>query len=339
MIIDGENLKKILDTHSTWILTMGRSGQLAELKGCNLDGANLEMANLPFANLQSASLKGAYLQAANFRKANLKRINLCGARLDGADFEGANLAGADLSFTVCSGTNFVNTNLAGSNFIRADLSDANFKGSNLHGANFKNANISFADMKKANLQNVNFEGTYLNESNFDGPYLKGINFKKNKSQKTNSYRAFSSEPKENEQELSDTDFTYQDLNHLISDSAINMSTKKEDLILDSIAIDQAMLEEALRGLIDKIKSNISNDHVKEIFKERYGIEEIDKIDFERGDIVSQNEQVSFKLDFLISCTLSLIIDRSGKCTVASSSNKLMTSNAGEATDGSTNQNY
>jgi len=266
---------------------------------------------------------------------------LCGAKLDGADFEGADLAGVDLSFTVCSGTNFVNANLADSNFIKADLSDANFTGSNLQGANFKNANLSFSDMRKANLQNVNFEGTHLNESHFNGTYLKDSNFEKKVSQKANSNKALfsESESKENELEPSDTDFTNQDLKKLISDSSLNMKTKKEDIEVGTIAIDQAMLEEALRVLIDKIKSNISNDHVKEIFQERYGIEKIGKIEFERGDIVSQNAQLSFKLDFLISCRLSLIIDRRGECTVASSSNKLMDSNKGETAGGSTIQNY
>jgi uncharacterized protein YjbI with pentapeptide repeats len=329
MIINGINLNKIIDAHSLWILTNGRSGKIAELKGRNLDGVNLEMANLPFANLQSTSLKGAYLQGTNFRNARLKQINLCGAKLDGADFEGANLVGADLSFTVCSGTNFVNANLTGCNFIKADLSNANFNGSNLQGTNFKNANLSFSDIRKANLQNVIFEGVYRNESHVNGAYLKDINFEKNKSQKANPYGEFFSEPKENEVELSDNDFTFQDLKKLISDSSINMKTKKEELVVDSIAIDQAMLEEALRELIRKIKSNISNDHVEEIFKERYGIEKIDKIDFERGEIVPQNEQIAFKLDFLISCPLSLLIDRNGKCTVASSSNKLMDSNKEE----------
>lgn len=305
MIINGKSLEKILNDHSIWVLTKGRSGKLAELICRNLDGANLEMANLPFAHMQSASLKGAYLQGSNFRKAKLKGINLCGARLDGADFEGADLSGADLSFSICKGTSFVNSNLSDSKFVKADLLDVNFKGTNLQGANFKNANISYSDLSKANLKNVKFEGTHLDETNF--------------------IRKHFSDAKENDLKLSETNFTIQDLNQLISESGRNIKSKKEDMLVDSIAIEQALLEEALRGLIDKIRSNVSDDQVKAIFKEQYGIEKIDGINFERGDVVSLSEQVSFKLDYQISCTLSLLIDRSGKCTVKSSSNKLMAS--------------
>jgi len=320
-------------------LTKGRHGKLADLKGSNLDGANLEMANLPFANLQSASLKGAYLQGSNFRKANLMRINLCGAKLAGADFEGANLSGADLSFAECKGTSFVNANLSGTNFIKADLVDVDFKGSNLQGANFKNASSAFSDMRAANLKNASFEGTYLREVKLDGAYFKDIIFEKTKYQKAKGYRPFFSSTKENEQKLSETDFTYQAINRQLSDSSTNHRTKKEGLFVDSIVIDQAMIEDALRGLIGKLKSNISDDQVKALFKKQYGIKKIDKVDFERGNVVFQNEQVSFKLDFLISCSLSLLIDRSGKCTVASSSNKSMTTNTTAMGDGSTNRSY
>jgi hypothetical protein len=241
---------------------------------------------------------------------------LCGARLDGADFEGADLSGADLRFTICKGTSFVNSNLSSSKFVKADLLDVNFKGTNLQGANFKNANISYYDLSKANLKNVKFEGAYLDETNFTSKHF--------------------SDAKENELKLSETDFTIQDLNKLISESGIKIAPKKEDVLVDSIAIDQALLEEALRGLIDKIKSNISDDQVKEIFKEQYGIEKIDRINFERGDVVTKNEQVSFKLDSLISCTLSLLIDRSGKCTVSSSGNTIMHSPPEDVMDDAVN---
>ena len=312
MIVNGKKLNNILKDHSIWILTKGRSGKLAELIGRNLDGANLEMANLPFADMQSASLMGAYLQGSNFRKAKLKGVNLRGARLDGADFEGADLTGADLSFAICKGTSFVNTNLSGSKFIKADLSDANLKGANLQGVDFNSANISSSSLSEANLENVTFEKAHLNESNFSSEFFPAAG--------------------ENGPKLSEADFTYQDLDKLLSESSINIKPKREEMIVNSIAIDQTMLEEALRGLIDRIKSNISDDQVKAIFKEQYGIEKIDRIDFESGNVVAKNEQVSFKLDFQVSCKMSLLIDRSGNCTVSSADDTMKHSSAEEATD-------
>ena len=312
MIVNGKKLNNILKDHSIWILTKGRSGKLAELIGRNLDGANLEMANLPFADMQSASLKGAYLQGSNFRKAKLKGVNLRGARLDGADFEGADLSGADLSFAICKGTSFVNSNLSDSKFVKADLSDANLEGANLQGAAFNSAKISNSSLSEAELENDTFERAHLNETNFS--------------------REFFPAAKENGPKLSEADFTYQDLDKLLSESSINIKPKREEMLVNSIVIDQAMLEEALRGLIDRIKSNISDDQVKAIFQEQYGIEKIDRIDFESGNVVAKNEQVSFKLDFQVSCTMSLLIDRGGKCTVSSADDTMMHSSAEEATD-------
>jgi hypothetical protein len=80
MIYPAKDLNKVLLDHSVWVLSRGRSGKLADFRGCDLDGANLEMANLPFAEMQSASLKGACLQGANFRKAQLTEVQLFGVQ-------------------------------------------------------------------------------------------------------------------------------------------------------------------------------------------------------------------------------------------------------------------
>ncbi len=78
------------------------------------------------------------------------------------------------------------------------------------------------------------------------------------------------------------------------------------------AVDSGMIEEAIVDLVKKIKSNIQLDQVKAICKHQHGIEKIDKIDFEHGDIVPHNDQVAFKLDYKISYKLSLLLDRKGK---------------------------
>jgi len=314
-----KDLDKILLDHSVWVLSKGRSGNLANLKNSGLDGANLEMANLPFAEMQSASLKGAYLQGANFRKANLMQAKLSGARLDGADFEGANLSEADLRFSVCAGANFTDANLKGSDFVGSNLEHVNFKGADLRGANFKNAKLLFVDMREANLDNANFEGANLNEANFEGANLKGVNFEKTIYQISELSGAIYSGSTANGLKLLETGFTDLDLNNLITKSGEPVKTTKEDLSVDSIAINQDVIEAAFRELIDKIKSHINDDQIKTICAEQYGIDSIDKIDFEQGNIVTYGDHVSIKLDFKISHTISLLIDRKGNHRIVPSS--------------------
>ena len=92
---DSDALTKMLNEHSAWVLSLGKSGRLADCESWNLDTANLEMANLPFAKFHFASLRNANLSGVNFRQAELLKINLANANLDGADFEGANLTEGD----------------------------------------------------------------------------------------------------------------------------------------------------------------------------------------------------------------------------------------------------
>jgi hypothetical protein len=99
--------------------------------------------------------------------------------------------------------------------------------------------------------------------------------------------------------------------------------------VESISINQDMIEAAFRELIDKIKSNINDDQVKAICKEQYGIDKIDKIDFDHGNIVTHEDQVSIKLDFKISHTLSLLIDRKGNCIIPSSGSIAIPSASGD----------
>ena len=320
MIYRGKDLDKILFEHSIWILSKGRSGSLANLEGSSLNGANLEMANLPFARMKSASLKESYLQGANFRKAKLIQVQLSGARLDGADFEGADLAGADLSFSRCAGTNFADADLGGSNFAGAKLTEVNFRGTDLRGVNFKNARLSFIDLREARLENVSFEGADLHETNFEGAYLKGINLENTRYEKTDFEGAIFSDHMADNIELSDREFTDLDLENLIKESGVKVKSGREDLSMETITVNQEMLTGAFRELIDKVKSNLSDEQVKSICKAQQGIEAIENIAFTQGDIVTHNGQVAIKLDFRISYILSLLIDRRGNCIIPAAEN-------------------
>ena len=86
IIINGENLKNILEAHREWLNNNG--GKCANLSNADLRDANLSNAILSYANLSNAILRGA----------NLSNAILSYANLSNADLRGANLSNANLSY-------------------------------------------------------------------------------------------------------------------------------------------------------------------------------------------------------------------------------------------------
>ena len=316
------NLKKIINEHSSWILSLSKTGKLADFKNWNLDRVNLEMANLPFAKFQFASLREAYLSGVNFRQAELLKICLIDAHLDGADLEGANLSGGDLSFSKCIGANFSDANLEGANFEGANLKDTNFTRAILRGANFKGANLSYSEIIDANLEGADFKGANLEGVNFGGANLDKANLKETDledlkvvntnlqeaaNEDTNSYDSILNENKPIEIRLNKHNIDKTTLNRKSS-----IKSSKEDLFVELNAVNPGMIEEAIVDLIEKLKSNIQFEQIKAICAHKNFIESIDKIDFKNGDIVTHDGEVAFKLDFNITYNLSLLLNRDGK---------------------------
>ena len=299
---NGDKLTKMLNEHSAWVLSLGKTGRLADCESWNLDTANLEMANLPFAKFHFASLRNANLSGVNFRQAELFKINLINANLDGADFEGANLSKSDLSFSKCTGANFTDANLEGANFNGANLSFAEMVDANIEGANFRRAKIEAANFSGANLDKANFEQTNLSVYNL-AEYSPESDFKDTGISEPLPYEKTSPESVKK--------------NHKLDKATLNRGSNikpaKEDLFVDSNSktINPDMIDEAVIDMVEKVKSNIHLDLVKAICKHKHGIEKIDKIIFENGDIVTHNDRVAFKLDFKISYNFSLLIDRKG----------------------------
>jgi hypothetical protein len=83
--------------------------------------------------------------------------------------------------------------------------------------------------------------------------------------------------------------------------------------MDTITVGEHVIEDSIRDIIEKIKSNIDLEQVKAVCKEQHGIETVENIDFKNGDIVAHNDQVAFKLDFEIRFVLPMLIDRHGNC--------------------------
>lgn len=316
-----ENLKKILNEHSIWVLSLGKVGKLADVKNWKLDKRNLKMANLPFAKLHFVSLRGANLAGINFRQADLYKGSLIDADLEGADLEGANISKGDLSFSKCRGANFADANLEGANFEGANLSETNFTRAILRGANFKEADLSSAEMIDANLEYANFEGARLTGANFGGANLDKANFEKTDLRglniaSTNLLTADDEGTKHFDSMGKESKLPVLRLIDLTSDKAPPdqrpaIKPPKEDLAVDTNAVNPDMLEKAVVDLTERVKSSINLDQIKAICKHQHGIEKIDNIECTRGDIVTHRDQVAFKLDFKISYNLSLLVDRKG----------------------------
>ncbi|MDH3956111.1 MAG: pentapeptide repeat-containing protein [Desulfobacteraceae bacterium] len=320
MKANGNNLKKILNNHSNWILSLGKTGILADFNGSNLDEANLEMANLPFAKFHLASLKNANLSGVNFRQAELLHVKLSNAKLDGADLEGANIAEGDFSFSKCTGANFCDANLEGANFEGANLVNANFTRAILRGAKFEGADLSFSEIVDANLEGANFKGAKLEATNFGGTNLDKANFEETSLkvlnideylQKPNLRGNIISDSLTKETTISAPLIKNNKSEKADKDSTSDTKSSKEDLVVKLAAVNQDTIEKAIGDLIDKIKSNVQLDQVKTLCRHQHGLERIDKIDISRGDIVTHNGQLAFKLDFKISYNLCLLLDRKG----------------------------
>ena len=91
-------------------------GDVANLRGANLQNAYLRDANLQSANLQNANLTGAYLRDANLTGAYLRDANLQSANLQNAYLRGANLQGANLQNAYLRGANLQGANLTGAKY-------------------------------------------------------------------------------------------------------------------------------------------------------------------------------------------------------------------------------
>lgn len=309
MIPKRDDLKKILNEHSKWIFSSGKAGKLADIKNWKLDKFNLENEDLPFAKLQFVSLRGANLSGINFRQADLLKGCFLGAYLNDADLTGANLTGGDFSFSKCERANFANANLEGAIFEGADLSEANFTKANLRCANFKEATLSSAAIVDANIEDANFQGANLEDTSFEGTDLDKANLGETYLRNPNIESI-------NLQEVDHEDANFSDpIRNETKSREIGLDTiksSKEDLFMDENAVNPEVIEGAILGLIEKVKSNIQFDQLKMIFKHQNFIDQIRKIDLKNGDIVTHKGQLAFKLDCNISYNLSLLLDRNGK---------------------------
>jgi hypothetical protein len=79
----------------------------------------------------------------------------------------------------------------------------------------------------------------------------------------------------------------------------------------NVSIDTSTVEKVKRELINQLKSTINQAHIETVCREQYGIESIEGYECTDGDIVIDNNQVAFKLDFEVRFPVSILIDNVG----------------------------
>jgi hypothetical protein len=76
----------------------------------------------------------------------------------------------------------------------------------------------------------------------------------------------------------------------------------------NVSIDTQTVEEVKRELINKLKSKIQQTHIETVCREKYDIESIEGYECTDGDLVIENNQVVFKLDYEVRFPVSILIN-------------------------------
>lgn len=83
----------------------------------------------------------------------------------------------------------------------------------------------------------------------------------------------------------------------------------------NVSIDTQTVEEAKHEVINQLKSKINQACLEAVCREQYGIETIEGYECKNGDIVIDNDQVAFKLDFEVRFPISILINNGGDTSV------------------------
>ena len=86
----------------------------------------------------------------------------------------------------------------------------------------------------------------------------------------------------------------------------------------NVSIDTQTVEEAKREVINQLKPKINQACVESVCREQYGIETITGYECKDGDIVIDNENVAFKLDFEVRFPVSILINNGGNGSASQS---------------------
>jgi hypothetical protein len=84
----------------------------------------------------------------------------------------------------------------------------------------------------------------------------------------------------------------------------------------NVSIDTRTVKEAKRELINQLKSKINQSDIETVCREKYGIELIEACECVDGDIIIDNNQVAYKLDFKVRFPLSILINNGENNVIA-----------------------
>ncbi|QQG36168.1 MAG: pentapeptide repeat-containing protein [Micavibrio aeruginosavorus] len=178
-----KTLPELLEEHTAWVATAGRTGRRLDLSGFDLRTVpNLRHysltavkavgANFLRQNLESLEMQSALLDRADFRDTQMRRADLRGSTLKNAMIARADLSEANLSplqFTHEDGGKWLQrTNLSGSNLRYAVL-----RGTNLTDAILMGVDLSYAVLIDCDLRRADLTGAILDGADLSGALLTG----------------------------------------------------------------------------------------------------------------------------------------------------------------------
>lgn len=164
-----DKLKSILEKQSTYHISKGKQGKLADLSASIIEDFNFSKIDLSdiFAigsvfirckftecEFYTANLSESKFIAADFRGANLHKTEFYRVEAKDACFDSANCSGAEFDEANLTGATFRNANLGGASFVDCDLTNAIFDGARLTrlstGGSNKWDNTSFLNIEGEN---------------------------------------------------------------------------------------------------------------------------------------------------------------------------------------------
>ena len=172
----GKTLPELLEEHTLWVATAGRSGRQLDLSGYDLRDV-LDLKRFPLtaiqcvgANFLNQDLRSAELQSGTFDRSDFRDCMMIEADLRGSSFKYAQMARADLTGALLCPLEFKKDN-GYSTLQRVDLS-----GTNLRFACLREADLRDAIMMGVDLTNAILEGVDLRRADLTGAILKGVKF-------------------------------------------------------------------------------------------------------------------------------------------------------------------
>jgi len=278
-------LKSSLSAHALWLKTNGEKGKCVNFEGSDLREVELYKANLTRARLSRANLENAYLANANLEAADLQGANLQNANLEGANLSLANLESANLRNVCMESADLSDANLQNADLEEAELDEAVLVNANLQGANLEKTSLFSADLDLTNFIDANLKDALLNCVSCEGACFDGAN-------------------------LSGTNFT----NATIEDTKLEGLTQEnggDSVIIKKVNLDSNIMEKAKSKFIEKVITAFDQEQIKDVVVEQYGITSINDINIKNGDILSNNNQIVYRLEFETTILLSCILDSEG----------------------------